>query len=143
MNPETCEHAEIVGDLPVGDERDWRGVVCAVVVGLTGVRCGHAIGACALCAHDKGDATQCRALAKAHLDHLIRNGNQEGFADTKDLMVLAENYAELSTEAERLTLLAAAADTLADADALTAEDVLDQLDLIDMGLGTAGLEAVL
>ena len=137
MKPELCKHATII------EKGGVKGVQCAIVIGLVGRPCGHPADGCLECAHEKGDQTFCRETAKQHLHGLIIGADRVKFANRKDLMALAESFAGISTTDERLALLADAATALSKLPELTKQDVFDQLRLIDDGLGTAALEAVL
>jgi len=80
-----------------------KGVVCARIVDLVRVRCGHAREACAKCTYPKdGDETFIRTMAKRHLYNLLITGNgRTNFADIIDVPAVAARFKAMATEEER------------------------------------------
>lgn len=137
---ESCPHATFG---KISDEPELFAAKCGIVNGLVGMGCGHSASACEACQYDKGDDTVCRTLAKRHLENLISNGNQPKFANAVDLTKLSEKYISVSVAEDRIRLVADMASQLTQAEALTAEDILAQLELADTGLGSEAISIAL
>ena len=102
-----CKFAELA-PLGHGVTEENRGVVCSVIVGKVGIRCGMQLSACSACKYAEGDSSFVDQVAKRHLANLLISGNQPRLADTVDVPALAARFKPMSTEEEREEVVAKA-----------------------------------